>query len=296
MTTIVDTEIAEINEEELAFNKDDFAYAISWQKYLKGEKLQEFDFVEKDNYTRYLLLSLEMVDFALIVLDGLKGSGKTMFLTWLGHELKRLFDKPSTLNYRPKDAYGDFDYLTEQVFLDEWVKLTELADREDCNELVNDIARLTEYSSFYNRFIGIDEARKWASKYKNNSRLLGYIGELIDVSRHNHNVIAFSMPNAFDMLNKDTVLENRTHVISCGFNTTYYGHASYCIKHRNSGRTQWLHLPAKKLSHLWESWSLIAMSRPITKKQLEEAQARARGDYKDIEGAVHGYKKTRQTT
>lgn len=284
---VIDIETENNNQveerEDLAFSREDFAFGISYKKFLAGERLYDYDFKDKEQYLRYFLLSLELVDYGIIVESGEKGSGKSLFMIWLSNTLRRLFAKGVTLNFRPKEEYGDYHYLTEQSFLDEWVKLTELADRTDSNTLIKDLKRLTEYSQFYNHFIGIDEARKWASKYKSNGRILSYIGELVDLSRHNHNIICFAMPHAFDMLNRDTVLNSVTHEVNCSFNTHYVGCASYRIKHINSGKIRWMHLSAKKYSHLWESWNLIGMSRPITEKQMKDAQKRASPEMQNIE-------------
>jgi hypothetical protein len=269
------------------FHRDMFTSDVAWYKFTNGKNLTESDFVDKDNYSRYFFLGLEIVDFANVIITGQKGGGKSLWMTWLAYELNRLFNKPATLNYHPKEGFGDYHYLTEQSFLDEWVKLTGEADRTDVNIKSTELERLTKFSVFYNHVIGIDEARKWATKYRSNGRILGYIGELVDTSRHNHNIILFAMPNAFNMLNRDTVLENRTHEVHCSFNTHYWGCATYAIKHINSGKTKWMHLSAKKFSHLWQSWNIIGMSRPITKKQMEDAQKRARGELDGLSKYEH---------
>lgn len=277
-----------LNREDLAFRREDFAYEISWKKYLNSEKLRDFDFISKDNYDRYWLMDIELVDYAVVIVSGLKGSGKSLIGTWLAKTNKDLFGKGATLNYRPKDAFGYYNYMTEQTFLDEWVKLTELADREDCNEIINNLAELTNKSQFYNRSIIIDEAKKWVWKRRSSSRMLGYVTELVDLSRHNHNVMLFMCPNAENIVDRITIWEGRTHEIYCSFNTSFQGFATYQIVHRNTGKVRWLHLSAEKYSDLWESNNLIAMSRPITKKMMNEAQARARGDYKELDNNIGG--------
>ena len=267
----------------LLFDREDFAYEISWNKYLRGEKLRDFDFISKDNWIRHFLLDIELIDYAVVIVSGQKGSGKSLIGTWLAHTNKRLFGKGATLNYRPKEGFGNYDYMTEQSFLDEWVKLTELADREDSNEIINNLAELTKRSKFYNRTIMIDEAKKWVWKRRSSSRMLGYVTELVDLSRHNHNVMLFACPNAENIVDRITIWEGRTHEIYCSFNTSFQNHATYQIIHRNTGKVRWLHLSAENHSNLWESNNLIAMSRPITKKMMNEAQSRARGDYKELD-------------
>lgn len=280
----------EERQEELAFSREDFAYPQSWDKYLEGKQLKKFDFVDEDNYTRYMLIDLDLVDWAVAVISGLKRSGKSLLGTFLAHENKRLFDKGATLNYRPKESFGEYDYINEQLFLDAWVKLTEMADREDSNHLIDNLTEMTKNSAFYNRTVVIDEAKKWVWKRKPNSRMLTYMAELTDLAAHNHNVMLFMCPNAENIVDVNTIWEGRTHFITCSFNTTYRDCATYLIENRNSGKKRWLHLPAKKYAHLWESWNLIAMSRPLTKKQMSEAFARARGDYDEIDRAVEQYK------
>lgn len=284
------TVITEPQQEELAFSREDFAYEISWQKFLKGERLRDFDFADRDNYTRYFLIDLELVDWAVVIVSGLKRSGKSLLGTWLAYELKRLFGKGATLNYRPKEAFGEYSYMTEQSFIDEWVKLTELADREDANQLIDNLMELTRQSQFYNHAMIFDEAKKWVWKRKSNARMLTYITELVDLAAHNHNVMLFMCPNAEHIVDRITIWEGRTHEVYCSFNTTYQDCATYMIRRRNDGAVRWLHLPAKKYAHLWESWNLIAMSRPLTKKQMNEAQAKARGDYDEMERAVGKFK------
>lgn len=283
-------ELIEQTQEQSLFNREDFAFNISYEKFLKSEPLHEHDFASNDAWTRYFLLDLELVNWAVVIVSGKKRSGKSCLGTWLAYELKRLFDKGVTMNYHPKPAFGKYDYITELSFLEEWVKLTELADREDSLELINNLAALTEYSKFYNRTLVIDEAKKWVWRRKSNSRLVMSIGELTDLAGHNHNVMLFMCPDAEMVVDRVAIWEGRTHEVYCSFNTTYWGCASYMIRHVNTGKTRWMHLPVKKFAHLWESENIIAMSRPITKKQMDEAQARARGDYAEIERAVGKHK------
>lgn len=273
--------MAMIKEEELAFERNDFTSMISWMKYRNGERLRDFDFTDKNKYTMWWLLDLELVDYAVVMVDGRKGSGKSLFGAWLADRNSKLFSKGVTTNCKLKDTFGQFNFIDEQLFINEWVKLTELADREDANELINNIIELTKYSMFYNRTIIIDEARKWIWKRRPNARILQYIGELIDISRHNHDVIVFSGANLERIADVQTVWENRTHEINCSFSTTYAGHATYSIKHINTGKIRWLHLSAPNNAHLWESENLIGMSKPITKKQLQDAYKSIR--MKDID-------------
>lgn len=258
-------------KEELAFCRDDFTTYISWIKYCRGEKLREFDFVDKDKYTMWFLLELELVNFAVVMVDGLKGSGKSLFGAWVADRNNKLFGKGVTTNCKLKDTFGQFNLVDEKIFINEWIKLTELADRDDSNDLIRNIVELTKYSMFYNRTILIDEARKWIWKRRPHSRMLQYIGELIDVSRHNHDVILFSCANLEHIADVQTIWENRTHEVNCSFNTTYRGYATYSIKHRNTNKIRWLHLEASKYAALWESESLVGMSKPLSKKTLTDA-------------------------
>lgn len=252
---------------ETYFKREDFAYEISWKKYLNGELLRELDFVNKELYTKWWLIDFNLVEYAVLVISGEKRSGKSLFMTWLAKRLRDYFGKGVTLNYRPKEAFGEYDYIVEQSFLEEWVKLTELADRKDTNLLVHHLEELTKLSKFYNRFIGIDEARKWVWKRRPSARILKYMGELIDLVGHNHLVVAFACPRAERVVDEITIWENRTHEVYCGFNTMYLNHATYNIKHKDTGRIRTLHLSAPDNANLWETHNIIAMSRPITKKQ-----------------------------
>ncbi len=275
--------------EELAFNREDFAYPQSWERFLKGERMHEFDFKDKDNYIRYILIDIEWVDWAVVVVSGLKRAGKSLLGTWVAMNNKRLFGKGATLNYRPKEGFGGYNYINEQSFLDAWVKLTEMADREDANHIIDDLQQMTKDSEFYNHAVIIDECKKWVWKRKPNARILAYMAELVDIAAHNHNIMFFMCPNAENIVDVNTIWEGRTHEVYCSFGTKYPGYASYYIKNRNTGKERWLHLSAADNSHLWESWNLIAMSKPITKKQMNEALNRARGNG-EMERAVGKYK------
>jgi hypothetical protein len=277
--TMIDTRV-----DNLTFKREDFAHEISWQKYLNKEFLRPLDFIDPENYTKHFLMDLELINYAVMVISGQKRSGKSLLLTWLAKKLRDYFGKGVTLNYRPKAAFGEYDYLTEQTFVDEWVKLTELADRKDANTLINRLSELTQYSKFFNRFIGIDEARKWVWKRKPTARILGYMGELIDLSGHNHLVIAFACPNAEKVVDEYTVWDNRTHEVYVGFNTVYWNHATYQIKHINSGKVRTLHLSAPDNAHLWETHNLISMSRPVTKHQMDEALDKVRYNKDEDDG------------
>lgn len=278
MTMMVD----EKTEQEYYFKREDFAYPQSWDKYRKGLSLKPYDFVSPEKYMQHFLILFELVNYAVIVVSGQKRSGKSLLLTKMGQWLRDWFGKGVTMNFRPKDEFGEYDYLTEQTFIEEWVKLTELADRQDANQLINELTKLTQFSKFYNRFIAIDEARKWVWRRKPTARLLGYCGELVDLSGHNHLVIAFACPNAEMVVDEVTIWENRTHEVYVGFGTVYSGYATYTIKHRNSGRMGQFHINAAENAHLWETHNLISMSRPISRKQMEEALNKVRY-YKDME-------------
>lgn len=279
------TTMANIDVSELAFRREDFAYEISWQKFLHGERLRPLDFRDQQKYTMYFLLDLELVDYAVIVLGGLKGGGKSLFATWLAKQNKDLFGKGATMNYRLYDNFGEYNYINKQTFIDEWVKLTSLADREDTNSLIERLVELTKYSAFYNRTIVFDEAKKWVWKRRPMAKTLEYCSELVDIVRHNHNVMVFACPNAENIVDVETIWEGRTHEIHCGFNTTYLGCATYQIKHRNSGKIRTLHLPADKWGQYYETHNLIGMSIPITAKDVKDARKR-----EEMTNQARGYK------
>lgn len=278
MTTMV--------QDELLFSREAFASSISWLKYQNGHKLKPYDFIDKVDYTKYFLISLELNNWGVVIIDAPKGGGKSLFGTWLSYWNKKLFGKSATINFRPKNDpqmtddeneryhFGNYNFINQQIFVDEWVKLTELAEREDANEIINNISELTKFSIFYNSTIFFDEAKKWVWKRIPNARLLRFVAELVDVARHNHNVMLFACPDAEKIVDETTILEGRTHIVHCSFNTTYPKHATYSIQHRYSGRVEWLHLSAPAHSHLWESENLIGMSKPITKKQMDDAYKR----------------------
>jgi hypothetical protein len=272
-----------------AFNKEWFSSERGWYRFTEGKALKESDFIDKDHYTRYFLLNLELVDWATVVITGQKRSGKSLFMVWLASTLREMFRKGVTFNFRPregdydrKEGFGEFFYLTEQSLLDEHVKVSQLADRQDAHDLTVQVEYLTSLSPLYNHVIGLDEARKWLGKYKQNGRIAQDLSELKDLAGHYHNIFLYSMPNALEELGKYTVLNDRTHEVHCSFNTHYVGCSTYAIKHINSGRVRWMHLPAKKFGYLWNSWNLIGMSKPITSKQLKEAHMKARGEFSEV--------------
>jgi hypothetical protein len=267
----------EIEVKDLFFERNDFIYRESWIKYIRGAKLRKEEFKDEDKFWMYFLLRLDIVNYAVIIIDGLKRSGKSLFASWLAWQLRRLFGKNATLNYHPKEGFGKYHYINEELFIEEWVKLTKLADREDANQLIHDLTKMTALSPFYNATIVIDEAKKWAWKRKPNARLLGYLLELADLVGHNHNVMLFMCPNAEKVVDFN-IWDGRTHVIHPSFNTVYKNCATYSILNRNTKQVEWLHLPAPKYGFLWESENLIAMGRPLTKKQVNDALKRARGE------------------
>ncbi len=274
-----------ITEENSLFERSDFTNIMAYTKYRNGERLYDYDFTSKEKYIAWFILDLEMANWAVIIVDGFKRSGKSLFCSWLAYWNKKLFGKSATINYRPHicgerqchpSDFGNYNFLNQQIFVEEWVKLTEVAEREDANEIasVDNMSAMTKYSAFWNSTIVIDEAKKWVWKRLPNTILLRYMAELTDIAGHNHNVMLYACPNAEKVIDDSNILEGRTHVVHCSFNTRYKGYATYQIMHRNSGKVRWLHLSASENSYLWDSENPIGMSALLTRKEIEKIRKR----------------------
>ena len=244
----------------VTFSIDDFTSREAWFDLLAGREIFQSDFCVEDTWRRYDYLSMGLTE-GVVSDTGLERSGKTLWGVHTAHHLARLFNKKAVLNFHPKPEFGPYTFLDEKVFVEAWEELTKIAKKggKPDNQKVIDALAL------YNAVIVIDEAHKVLHCRRGMSAYAMLLGDVIKEWGHNHNLIILLTPNVKE-LDKKLVLDRRTHVVTCGYQTFFEKTSSYIIYSNRHDRKVVKHIKPENWGHLWDSWNVQGMRVALTTK------------------------------
>jgi hypothetical protein len=263
-------------------SRDDMTSDRAWYKLAQNHDayLERTDFIDRDLYYKYWFISLGIPEYCLALVVGPEGSGKSLILAWLSHELYHLFGKKVTLDWRPPDKqyYGDYHFLHDEDYATRIQKeMNDMAKYED--EIpVDELHKLI----VWNTAMSIDEGDSLLDK-SNRTNLAKLFGRLIRRRRHFHlcMFIVFVDPNDADVR---LVYNRRTHEITCGYEWFYRDTCTYKILHKRTGVEKYIHIQPKNNTHLWKSFAPVVISHEA---QINlGGKDRKREKEKDLEEAI----------
>jgi hypothetical protein len=113
--------------EELVFTRDSMTSHDAWFRLSLDNdmNLQSYDFVNEDDYMRYFFMASGLMSYALAILCGAEGQGKSLGLNYLTYQMLRLFP----------EKRGTYDFSAPKRN----VSLTDIGNSSIDDEKVGDI-------------------------------------------------------------------------------------------------------------------------------------------------------------
>lgn len=267
------------------FNRKDFICDRSWERLCLGYSVDARDFADGKQYLRYWLITNSLIE-AIILVSGMFGHGKSLFMYWLAYMLRELFGKNCTFDVAPKDTFGysyeyaehfiwhdkTYDPAPEETlgryrlirtgeFTEELEKIGKMADIEKEVERGN-VSRV-EFNKqladikLYNSFIGIDEAYDKLEKRRQSNFGIN-MGHLMMKMRHFHDVFVLVSPKA-DRIDKGMAYDIRTHEVYA-YKDPFNHVCTYRIWWRAANKWTRIELTPSEWPFLWKSDNIIGGS------------------------------------
>lgn len=140
----------------------------------------------------------------VIWLRGKGGSGKTATMVDIAYKLRKYFGKTPILDFHPKSAFGQYEYMGPREFVAILEKMGDLVESGKIEGLDEDaLAKLFKKelgTDLMNAFIGLDEAYRYLRNRHPTKRLVLAYGDFIQTWRHYHLTICMCSP--FKQLDK----------------------------------------------------------------------------------------------
>lgn len=257
----------------LILTREDMTNFYAWYQLAHDhyQFLEEKDFIDKDNFMRYFLISTGLLEYAVAIVSGAPGAGKSLVMGYLTHKIAKLFNKRVVLDWTPPnpELYGDFHNLYSEEFIDniqngfnnlskleaELIKKGQRLSSNDCHSL-----------AIYNAVLGLDECDQYGDK-ASRTNLTKLINRILNRRRHTYTSIlmVFIDPQSAD---QRLIYKNRTHEIECGFNyfTDYPDHCAYRIRDirpNKTGSSKWMILDPAECVDLWDSHNIPSISHDL---------------------------------
>ena len=210
----------------------------------------------------------------LILIVGEVGTGKSLFMAWLGWKLKKYFGQPVVADFPFKPAFGEYLYLPKKNFVDELKKMEEITDRS--REIGAEQAFLEGDSRFYKAVVLLDESHTELNKRKGGNNLAILITETFTLWRHYQCLFVVASPK-WNLLERIRFDDFITHEIGARFNEAK-GQCQYSIYVRKYHAHKRLTLTVADWTDIWESYCPVAPSvnvmQSVMDKELKEERRR----------------------
>ena len=143
--------------------------------------------------------ALFFLDFlqSLIVIEGKKGTGKTLLAIALATKFKEHFNKKIILDFRPFEPFGEYQYLDEVKFMSELNKVTDIVR----NTRQDDVNIAVEWSlqkmklDIEGSVMILDEAYRYFDCRTPTDKLIRVFGYFVAQMRHYHITMILLCPS-----------------------------------------------------------------------------------------------------
>lgn len=208
--------------------------------------------------------ALFFLDFlqTLIVIEGKKGSGKTLLSVALATKFKEYFDKNILMDFHATEEFGEYQYFDEKKFMEELQKVADISK----NTVQEDIDLAVEWSlqklglDIEGAVLILDEAYRYFDCRTPTDKLVRVFGYFVAQMRHYHLTLILLCPSKryldrrvrdqIDFLGK-VAFNRRTEVVHSRF-------LSY-----NTGEVKPLKAYGPNYFPLYDSWSPVIMRKKI---------------------------------
>ena len=197
----------------------------------------------------------------VIWLRGKAGSGKTATAVDIAYKLRKYFGKMPILDFHPKPAFGEYEYMGPREFvamLEKMGDLLESGNMEGMDE--NALEKMfAEHLNIHllNATIVLDEAYRYLRNRHPTKRLVLAYGDFIQTWRHYHLTVIMCSPG--HEIDKRAVGQT-TLELSCAFDKRS---GKVMAKGRDNNTMEGVKLitPMSWCGELYDSWNPLAILR-----------------------------------
>lgn len=249
----------------------------------RAAMLEEKDFKDHDDYIKYFLLSLGLLEFPVVAVGGEPESGKSLFMAWLTYQKHRLFGKKACLDWTPPESkyFGAYHNFLDSDFQNRIVDEFDIMHRIEQETGQAIPLEVRKKIILFNAEMGLDEADGYAHKQMqtNTTKVLGMTFRR---RRHLFTGITLVMINPQEFA--EVVLSQISHTVTCYYEGHFPDTCSMLIEDVRKGGTglaKWLWLKPQKYLPLWDSHNIPAMTHRTnvsfgkkTKQEMELHEAK----------------------
>jgi len=197
----------------------------------------------------------------VIWLRGKGGSGKTATAVDIAYKLRKYFGKMPILDFRPKPAFGEYEYMGPREFVEILEKMGDLVDSgtmEGVDE--NTVAKMFEKQlgiHLMNATIVLDEAYRYLRNRHPTKRLVLAYGDFIQTWRHYHLTVIMCSPG--HEIDKRALNQLSLELV-CAYNPRT---RKVMAKGRDRNSMEGVRLitPMDWCGNLYDSWNPLAILR-----------------------------------
>ena len=197
----------------------------------------------------------------VIWLRGKAGGGKTGTMVDIAYKLRKYFGKMPILDFHPKSAFGEYQYMGPREFVTILETMGELIESGKIDGLdENALAKLFKKElgiDLMNATIGLDEAYRYLRNRHPTKRLVLAYGDFVQTWRHYHLTIIMCSP--FKQLDKLATGQVTLDMV-CSFDPRT---RKVMAKGRDTNTLEGVKLitPMDWAGELYDSWNPMAILR-----------------------------------
>lgn len=248
------------------YTPDDMISDISYAKLARGDpRLEEWEFVDKDMYFKYVFISLGLLDHPVIFVGGDPGGGKSLLMAWLTRKYYEYWGKNVTTDWGPPhpELYGHPHDLYDESFQEEIEKgFKHLSVLERRTHQPAPQAELEKFI-LYNAVLGLDECDTYADQ-QTQTNLTQFIARILRRRRHVH-ICAILVMIETGRFAK-ALKKQRTHEVECTWQGREANKSLIRIwDKRPNGTNMYRYLQLRPTDHLdlWNSHSISQVTHDV---------------------------------
>jgi len=258
---------------ETVVTREDMTSFNSWYQLHKkhSTRLGQRDFKDSKLFYKYFMLSLGLLEYPTVLVNGPRGSGKSCIVSFLTYQSHIHFGKNVTMEKPPPnpDIFGKINYLHDQSYVDDIILGLAYLDKVERETGKRPTEEDLQKCVLYKAVFWCDEAHMWGDRSRT-YQLTVLMNRLIMIARHLYMAMYFSYVN-IERANK-LIKEPATHIINC------YGKGRFPalgrelmsfeisdIREGGTGCTKMIHLDPRDWLELglWDPYNIPTVVRDV---------------------------------